>query len=160
MHWFYFFRQMELKNVIKIVFKKQSVVIPNAISNKKVYEIDYSKIKKKNVITAMGRLDEQKGFDVLINAFKEVYNRHPEYKLKIFGNGLEKNKLQELINKLGLSENVILCGANQDAIFEVAKSKIYVLSSRYEGMPNALIEKNGCWNCFAFLLIVNLVLLN
>ena len=88
----------------------------------------------------MGRLDEQKGFDVLINAFKEVYNRHPEYKLKIFGNGLEKNKLQELINKLGLSENVILCGANQDAIFEVAKSKIYVLSSRYEGMPNALIE--------------------
>ena len=98
------------------------------------------KIKKENVITAMGRLDEQKGFDVLINAFKEVYNRHPEYKLKIFGNGLEKNKLQELINKLGLSENVILCGANQDAIFEVAKSKIYVLSSRYEGMPNALIE--------------------
>ncbi len=48
--------------------------------------------------------------------------------------------MQELINKLGLSENVILCGANQDAIFEVAKSKIYVLSSRYEGMPNALIE--------------------
>ena len=136
----FIFQTNGIKECYQNSVQKQSVVIPNAISNKKVYEIDYSKIKKENVITAMGRLDEQKGFDVLINAFKEVYNRHPEYKLKIFGNGLEKNKLQELINKLGLSENVILCGANQDAIFEVAKSKIYVLSSRYEGMPNALIE--------------------
>lgn len=136
----FIFQTKGIKECYQNSVQKKSIVIPNAISNKKVYEIDFSKIKKENIITSMGRLDEQKGFDVLIKAFKKVYDKHPEYKLKIFGDGTEKDSLQSLINELDLNKNVILCGADQDAIFEVAKSKIYVLSSRYEGMPNALIE--------------------
>ena len=134
----FIFQTEEIQKVFPIKVQKNSTVISNAISNKKVYDIDVH--NKENVITAMGRLNSQKGFDTLIKAFSIVNKKNSSYILKIFGEGSDRDILQNLIDNLNLHDYVQLCGTKSDAINDVANSKIFVLSSRYEGMPNALIE--------------------
>lgn len=134
----FIFQTNDIRNYYPSKVAKKSIVIPNAISNSSVYNV--KTISKENVITAMGRLDEQKGFDVLIKAFSIVNKKYHNYVLKIFGEGEERNNLQELISELNLQKKIKLCGIKSDAINDIANSKIFVLSSRYEGMPNALIE--------------------
>lgn len=87
-----------------------------------------------------GRLEEQKNHKMLINAFELVVKEHKRAKLLIYGEGSLRNELEELIENKGLSNNIKLCG-NSDNIPEVlSKAEIFVLSSDYEGMPNALME--------------------
>ena len=76
----------------------------------------------------------------LINAFSKVSSTYPQYKLKIFGDGPLKEELQKQINDLHMKDKIFLCGVTDDMKQELEKSKIFVLSSDYEGMPNALIE--------------------
>lgn len=134
----FIFQTEGIKKTFPIKVQKNSIVISNAISNKKVYDINVH--NKENVITAMGRLNSQKGFDTLIKAFSIVNKKNSSYTLKIFGEGSDRDTLQNLIDNVDLHDYVQLCGAKSDAINDVANSKIFVLSSRYEGMPNALIE--------------------
>lgn len=134
----FIFQTEGIKKTFPIKVQKNSFVISNAISNKKVYDIDVH--NKENVITAMGRLNSQKGFDTLIKAFSIVNKKNSSYILKIFGEGSDRDTLQNLIDNLNLHDYVQLCGTKSDAINDVANSKIFVMSSRYEGMPNALIE--------------------
>ena len=134
----FIFQTEGIKKTFPIKVQKNSTVISNAISNKKVYDINVH--NKENVITAMGRLNSQKGFDTLIKAFSIVNKKNSSYILKIFGEGSDRDILQNLIDNLNLHDYVQLCGTKSDAINDVANSKIFVLSSRYEGMPNALIE--------------------
>lgn len=136
----FIFQTSRIREYFPNKVRNKSKVIFNAISNNKAIEASKKNYTKENYISAVGRLDEQKGFDVLIKSFGKVKNILPEYKLLIFGDGNEKTKLEKLINDLSLENEVILCGNDKDAIFKVAKSKLFVLSSRYEGMPNALIE--------------------
>ena len=116
--------------------QKKSIVIPNAVSE----TIHKENLKKERVITAMGRLTYQKGFDTLIRAFSLVNKKVDNYKLSIFGDGEELGKLRELVEQLNLCEKVIFNGIKKNALEEIAHSEIFVLSSRFEGMPNALLE--------------------
>ena len=88
----------------------------------------------------MGRLIDRKGFECLIKAFAEIEKKFPDYSLIIFGEGPERGKLENVIKELNLSERVSLPGIKKKAIEDIAKSSVFVLSSEYEGMPNALIE--------------------
>lgn len=136
----FIFQTERVKKYYPKKVRKNSTVIYNAISNQKALDASKKNYLKENIITAMGRLNPQKGFDILIKSFKKVVSEFPNYKLLIYGEGEEREKLQSLINSLSLENNVKLCGNDKDAIYTVAKSKIFVLSSRFEGMPNALIE--------------------
>lgn len=136
----FIFQTERIKSFYPKLAQNKSTVIYNAMSNKKVLDMDINSIKKENLITAMGRLDEQKGFDILIKSFKKASLLYPGYKLLIFGEGNERNNLDKLIKDLDLKDRVVLCGNDPDAVKTIAKSKVFVLSSRYEGMPNALIE--------------------
>lgn len=136
----FIFQTERVKKYYPKKVRKNSAVIYNAISNQKAIDASKKNYLKENIITAMGRLNPQKGFDILIKSFKKVVSEFPNYKLLIYGEGEEREKLQSLINSLSLENNVKLCGNDKDAIYTVAKSKIFVLSSRFEGMPNALIE--------------------
>lgn len=136
----FIFQTERVKKYYPKKVRKNSTVIYNAISNQKAIDASKKNYLKENIITAMGRLNPQKGFDILIKSFKKVVSEFPDYKLLIYGEGEEREKLQSLINSLSLENNVKLCGNDKDAIYTVAKSKIFVLSSRFEGMPNALIE--------------------
>lgn len=122
---------------------KKCVVIPNAVFNPLVKQIEPSE-KRSKTISAMGRLSHEKGFDTLINAFSFVEKSAPDFNLIIYGEGELRDKLLSRINDLGLLEKVNLLGENVNALFDIANSSVFVLSSRFEGMPNALMEAMAC----------------
>lgn len=93
-----------------------------------------------NKIVAVGRLDKQKNFIMLINSFNEVLKTHKQCKLDIYGEGPERSRLQALIDKLGLQNCVVLCGARSEVLKYICDAALFVMSSDYEGMPNALLE--------------------
>ena len=92
------------------------------------------------VVIAAGRLVHEKGYDLLIEAFEKVSLKHPDWKLKIFGNGVEKDKLQQLIQEKKLYNNIYLMHKTSDIINEMRKASIYALSSRHESFGMVIIE--------------------
>jgi glycosyltransferase involved in cell wall biosynthesis len=95
-------------------------------------------------LVAMGRLDRQKGFDVLIRAFAAIAARHPRLRLVIFGEGPARADLQKQIDDLGLADRVELPGVVPGPAAALRDADIFVLPSRYEGFPNALCEAMAC----------------
>ena len=135
----YIFQTERVKEMYSKKIQNRSVVIANAVSNPYLSEIN-QELKKEHIITNMGRLTRQKGQDVLIKAFAKVVNEHPQYKLEIYGDGEDKSMLEKITGELNLKDKVFFMGNNPKAILEIAKSELFVLSSRWEGMPNALLE--------------------
>lgn len=95
---------------------------------------------KSNIIVNVGRLEPQKDQKTLIKAFAIFHKKHPEYKLYIYGEGNERAELERLINELNLSQQVLLPGSIGNIFECIKKAKAFVLTSKFEGMPNALIE--------------------
>ena len=110
-------------------------VIPNFIPSMPTIQ---STTKDKRVI-AVGRADYQKGFDLLIQAWEIVSKIYPDWHLDIFGNG-EKEELEKIIIQKMLKNSISLCPATKDIASEYLNSSLYVLSSRYEGLPMVLLE--------------------
>ena len=92
------------------------------------------------IISAMGRLDVSKGFDLLIQAFKAVHVDHPECHLVIFGEGRERKNLERMVSSYGLQSHIHLPGSISTPRRYLSQTDIFVLSSRFEGFPNALLE--------------------
>lgn len=122
-----------------------STVIPNpVVENDNVLEIQkkrptYENREKK--IVTVGRLSlTQKRQDVLLEAFKIFLQQHPDYKLFIYGDGEDKNKIQSMIDSIGLTGSAVLAGRTNNVFEDIYKAKAFVLSSDFEGIPNALIE--------------------
>jgi glycosyltransferase involved in cell wall biosynthesis len=94
----------------------------------------------RKVIIAAGRLVRQKGYDLLVKACAEVAPAHPDWSLRIFGSGRHHRKLTRLIAKHELDKWVELRGSSPDLGSELAEASVFVLSSRYEGMPMVILE--------------------
>lgn len=117
-------------------------VIPNAAL---FMAENYSDVSRHRVI-AVGRLDYQKGFDRLIEAWR-IIHQHEEYKdwtLDIFGQGEWKEKLQDMIEACGLQDCVKLNAPTKQIGREYANSSMLVMSSNYEGFPMVMIEAMAC----------------
>jgi glycosyltransferase involved in cell wall biosynthesis len=95
---------------------------------------------------AIGRLTRQKGFDLLIQAFAASRMRAAGWHLNIVGEGPERNALENLISSLGMTEEVTLVGVVDKPWAWLDRARAFVLPSRYEGFPNALLEamSMGC----------------
>lgn len=103
----------------------------------------YSDNTKKSVVT-VGRFTYQKGYEYLIEVWKLVSKKHPDWKLVAYGNGNKKKYIEKIIIKKGL-ENVMELKAPTRSIFEeLVKYSIYVMTSRYEGHPLSLLEAMSC----------------
>ncbi|GAA1281339.1 hypothetical protein Psi02_37070 [Planotetraspora silvatica] len=89
---------------------------------------------------AIGRLDRNKGFDLLISAWGMVTERYPEWNLRIFGSGPWLERLDTQIRDVGLEDKVFLMGRTDRVGEELSKAGMFVLSSRSEGMPMVLLE--------------------
>jgi glycosyltransferase involved in cell wall biosynthesis len=92
------------------------------------------------VVLAAGRLARQKGYDRLIHTWSTVVERHPDWHLRICGDGPDEEKLKRLIANRGLEEHVTLAGPAKDLGAEMARASIFALSSRWEGLPLTLLE--------------------
>lgn len=100
-------------------------------------------LTNKKIITA-GRLVYQKNHKSLINAWKIVNQKHPDWQLEIWGDGVLKNELSKLINTLGLNNKALLMGYTNDIISRMLQASGCVLSSLYEGISLVLIEAMSC----------------
>ena len=123
-------------------------VIPNPCS------LDGQKVSiksaKSKTILAVGRLHEQKGFDLLLQAWKPIEKTYSDWSLRIVGEGPKRAELEAQIESQGL-KRVVLAGATNNVLDEYEAASIFVLSSRYEGLPLALIEAMWCGlPCIAF----------
>ncbi len=117
---------------------RHSVVIPNPIDNKNIPDAYIGERMK--VIVGVGRLTNQKNFANLINAFSKLNSRFDDYKLEIYGEGPLRRNLENLIAELNLNDKVKLMGAHKDVLRQINNAALFVMSSDYEGYPNALAE--------------------
>jgi glycosyltransferase involved in cell wall biosynthesis len=95
------------------------------------------------VILGVGRLNPEKEYDALIRAFAELAPRR-HARLMILGDGTERPALEALIDELGLRDRVLLPGFVANPYAYMSRAAVVVLSSRWEGSPNVLVEAMAC----------------
>ena len=91
-------------------------------------------------LIAVGRLDPRKGFDLLLRAFHQIHDRHPDWQLTILGEGEIRAELEDLRSQLQLTDRVHLPGAVQNVPDYLHQAELFVMPSRVEGFPMALCE--------------------
>lgn len=118
--------------------RKKSIVIHNPI----FIEKDEYKIpeKREEKIVTVGRLHEQKNQKFLLEVFKEFLKKHQNYILEIYGEGPLKEKLEGYSEELNIDKNVKFMGNKKDIYSYIINAKMFVLTSKYEGMPNVVLE--------------------
>lgn len=116
--------------------QSRAVVIPNPVVPPDIDRQPHHGL----VLTAVGRLEWQKGFDMLIKAFAAIAPDNPKWKLTIWGEGQERSRLQLLVDQSGQAARIELAGNSQSQAGWIRNADIFVLSSRYEGFPNVLLE--------------------
>ena len=125
--------------------EKRVQVLPNPVDLERVRSLgqvapDHPWFQlQQPVVVAVGRLHRQKGFDVLIHAFARVRRSVP-CKLLILGEGSLHQELEQLIAREGLGEDAQLVGFQENPYSYMAHATTFVLSSRYEGFGNVLVE--------------------
>ena len=117
-----------------------TVVIPNPVS---FFPESVSDCSFKQVI-AVGRYTGQKGFDKLIAAWQKVAVLHPDWVLKIYGDGFLRESLQRQIERLGVADSCMLERPTADIAGKYQESSIFVLSSVYEGFGLVIVEAMSC----------------
>lgn len=120
--------------------QKRSVVIPNPIFYEESFAETAHRVRKKTVVS-VGRLDFfQKRCDIMIKAFKLFWQNHKEYKLKIYGNGPDEQKIKDLVHVLEMEENVKFMGVSSQPMREIHEEGIFLITSDFEGISNSLLE--------------------
>lgn len=119
---------------------KEAVIIPNPITLHPVAPCRYAAKR----ILSVGRLTEQKGFDLLIRAWVEVSRRFPDWHLTIYGEGEERESLLQQIHHLGVEGSITLHNPVPHIEEEMTKHSLFVLSSRFEGFGLVLVEAMTC----------------
>ena len=117
--------------------QKKSRIIYNAV-RPDFYSVEREPIKGR--VVSCGRLSKQKNYSMLIKAFEEVVKKNSEAILCIYGEGDLKKELENEIESKNLQNRVFLKGSTNNVPAVLKNAEVFVLSSDYEGMPNALME--------------------
>lgn len=118
----------------------QATVIPNPCS---LCSTELPEAEREKEVLAVGRLHPQKGYDRLLEAWKTAEAEMPDWRLTIVGEGPERGALEEQIRALGL-KRATLTGAHNHIERDMRRASILALTSRYEGLPLAMIEAMWC----------------
>lgn len=126
--------------------REKCITIPNGIDLLEVKELVNAivpRIPPKPYIVTVGRLSPEKGFDLLIETMKIIFDRGISIDLLIVGEGSERRRLEHLVNELGIDGKVNLIGEVRNPFPYMYNAQAFVLTSRTEGWPNVLIEAMG-----------------
>lgn len=123
-------------NYYSMVGKK--VVIPNPVDFKNYPDRVQESIPPK--IVTVGRLVPQKNMEMLIEAFSLIADDYPEATVTIYGEGLERGKLESLILQKNLKDRVCLPGSNRNVLTAIRDASIFAFPTNFEGFPNVLVE--------------------
>lgn len=119
---------------------KRSIVLPNPYESKELLSI-IPMIERKKEIACVGRMFMvQKRQDIMLEAFAIIHKDLPDYKLVFYGGGADMAKVKSLCTKMELDENVVFKGVVKDIEKYIRYSRVLVLSSDYEGIPNVILE--------------------
>ena len=138
----YYLDNMNLKCRIERIYNPtpcEGKVIIGQSEDKELPETGY---RAKKTVLAVGRLTRQKGFDMLLKSWKPVEKKHPDWNLRIVGDGEEKDNLLEEADRLGL-KNVEFAGQTKDVERYYQNADFFVLSSRNEGFAMVVLEAMG-----------------
>ncbi len=119
--------------------QRKTFIVPNPV-NPRFFESHKEYRDKITQLVAIGRLNPQKNYPRLIDAVCLVRQSHPDIRLKIYGEGGLQDDIAELIRKKNATDYISLEGRTSDVIGALGDSDLYIMSSDYEGMPNALME--------------------
>lgn len=117
--------------------RRKAVVVPNPMDP--MLPESYKGKRSKRIVT-VGRLHPQKNQKLLLDAYADFEKKHPEYTLHLYGKGELENKLKRQAEELGLQEKIIFHGFCSKVTEEIKDAAMFVLSSDYEGISNALGE--------------------
>jgi glycosyltransferase involved in cell wall biosynthesis len=103
-------------------------------------------LPRKKQLLAVGSFKSKKGYSHLVDAMAEFFSRHPDFQLLIAGDGDGRKEIEEQIKSKGLKEKIILLGVVQreQLVQLLNESRLFVMSSLYEGFPKALLEALAC----------------
>ena len=121
-------------------YQDRSTIIPNPVAEVPDVQVRTPNEQRKKEIVTAGRLIPQKNHEMLIRSFAKIAPSFPEYRLVIYGEGLLKDNLKGLSSDLGVEQVVDFPGSVNDVHKRILNSELFVLSSDFEGMPNALME--------------------
>ena len=125
-------------------FEGRVVVIPNAVMVPPEGQVPDKPLALGRSIVAVGRLVASKRFDLLFKAFATLKDQYPEWTVTVLGDGPMRAELESLCAQLGLVGRVSFTGFVTDPYQHLRQASLFVLSSDYEGFPNALCEAMAC----------------
>lgn len=132
------FQTNAAKNYFSSKVREKSIVIHNPVY---IGYNDYPPLSyMDNRIVAVGRLNNQKNYPLLIEGFCRIADMYPELVLEIYGEGPLRKEIQNLIDSSNCANRINLMGAYPDVIERINGARLFVMTSNYEGMPNALME--------------------
>lgn len=120
--------------------EKKTIVIPNIRSFKP--EVTAA-LRNKEIIT-VGRLNHQKGYDILLSFADKLYKKIPDWQITIYGDGEMKDYLAREIKEKGLNDFIIINKPVKNIQEKMLESSIYLMTSRNEGLPMVLLEAQAC----------------
>lgn len=118
--------------------QKKAVVLPNSLSEK-FLQTPYLGERKKEIVW-IGRMDSNKNPKLLLQAFAQIADRYPDWIVKFIGEGYQKKELKAICEEKKLTAQASFMGRVDDVPGAIRESSVFVLTSKQEGMPNALIE--------------------
>jgi GalNAc-alpha-(1->4)-GalNAc-alpha-(1->3)-diNAcBac-PP-undecaprenol alpha-1,4-N-acetyl-D-galactosaminyltransferase len=124
----------------RLVRRRPIEVIANAVARPAFVRVANAPPHVPACLIAAGRLSREKGFDLLIAAFAQIADQHRDWRLKILGEGPQHGELSSLIAQHRLENQILLAGRVDQPQRDFATADLFVLPSRYEGFPNALLE--------------------
>lgn len=127
----------DAKNYFPLYIQKKTVVIPNPLKPNLPYK---SVVERKREVVTFCRLNSQKNLPMLIGAFFEFSKTHPDFILKIYGDGEEKLNIENLVKQYGLTSKVSILKPCDNVHELVIDSAMFVLPSDYEGLSNSMLE--------------------
>ncbi len=128
----------QAKEFFPVAVQKKAVVLPNSLSEQ-FLQTEYCDERKKEIVW-VGRMDANKNPKMLMRAFGAVAKKYPDWTLKYIGDGPLMQELKELCQKENLTEQISFTGRVEDVASAIQSASVFVLTSKQEGMPNALME--------------------